>query len=79
MKNYLMYCLVVCLTTFFSCKSDPGSMGSGKSAIDMVAEGTPENAEITGAPNVPAPIGDRGPKKIDRESGMHRDRRTSCR
>ncbi len=64
MKNYLMYCMIVCLTTFFSCKSDPGSMGSGKSTMDMVAEGTPENAEITGAPNVPAPIGDRGPKKL---------------
>lgn len=34
------------------------------SAIDMVAEGQPEVAQVTGAPNVPAPVGDRKPKKL---------------
>ena len=51
-----------------SCQSNSNSNTAqsgtaGPAAIDMVAEGTPEVAEVTGAPNVPAPVGNRGPKK----------------
>lgn len=35
----------------------------GTNPLDMVAEGKPEVLEVTGAPKVPAPVGDRGPKK----------------
>ncbi|MBS1652723.1 MAG: nitrite reductase, copper-containing [Bacteroidetes bacterium] len=34
------------------------------SAADIVAEGNPEALQVTGAPNVPAPIGNRGAKKL---------------
>jgi len=46
---------------FGACKS--GTESSNASAVDMVAEGEPQVAEVTGAPKVPAPVGDRGPKK----------------
>lgn len=45
-----------------SCKQNAGN--SNESGINMVASGEPELAEITGAPHVPAPIGNRGPKKL---------------
>lgn len=48
-----------------ACKTNSESnAGSGSAAIDMVAEGTPTEIEVTGAPKVPAPIGDRAPKKV---------------
>jgi nitrite reductase (NO-forming) len=48
-----------------ACKTNSESnAGSGSVAIDMVAEGTPTEIEVTGAPKVPAPIGDRAPKKV---------------
>lgn len=59
-KKFLLPGLMI-LMMFSSCKTNSGS---GQSAIDMVAEGKPEVAEITGAPKVPAPIGNRGPKKL---------------
>ncbi|MBX2909076.1 MAG: copper-containing nitrite reductase [Chitinophagales bacterium] len=37
---------------------------NSKPAVDIVAEGNPEVAEVTGAPNVPAPVGTRGAKKF---------------
>ena len=59
-KKFLLPGLML-LMMFSSCKTNSGS---GQSAIDMVAEGKPEVAEITGAPKVPAPVGNRGPKKL---------------
>lgn len=54
---------------FVACKSkteggDVSAPKSGTAAIDMVAEGSPVELELTAAPNVPAPIGDRAPKKV---------------
>lgn len=51
---------------FGSCKSNSGADGSENNnpSIDMVAEGNPEVLELATAPNVPAPIGDRAPKKV---------------
>jgi len=63
--KHLALCATAAMaTTLFSCKTN-SEQGKGNStaAIDMVAEGNPEVAEVTGAPNVPAPVGNRGPKK----------------
>lgn len=62
MKQKLIASGLIAALLFGSCNTN--GPGSGVSAIDMVAEGEPEIAEITAAPNVPAPIGDRGPKKL---------------
>ncbi len=52
-------------TAMISCKTNTeNGGGSSKSAIDMEATGNPEVAEVTGAPKVPAPVGNRGPKKL---------------
>ncbi|MCO5260466.1 MAG: copper-containing nitrite reductase [Crocinitomicaceae bacterium] len=52
-----------------ACKSkteggDTSSSQKGTAAIDMVAEGEPIKLELTPAPNVPAPVGNRAPKKV---------------
>lgn len=46
------------------CKSNTEQGKSSVSAVDMVASGEPEVAELTGAPKVPAPVGNRQPKKL---------------
>ncbi|MBS1627594.1 MAG: nitrite reductase, copper-containing [Bacteroidetes bacterium] len=66
MSNKLIIpCLIVALV-FGACtnNSDSSQNSSKQSAADMVAEGKPEVAEITAAPKVPAPIGNRPPKKL---------------
>ncbi|HMU97374.1 MAG TPA: copper-containing nitrite reductase [Chitinophagales bacterium] len=64
-KHFLNLCAIALFAFALSaCKTTPSSSGSGSDvAVDMVASGDPEVAEVTGAPNVPAPVGDRGPKK----------------
>lgn len=62
-KHFLLYAI----TIFFaitSCKTNTEPGRSTKAAIDMVAEGSPEVAELTNAPKVPAPVGNRAPKKL---------------
>lgn len=54
----MLFGLTSCLT-----KSTDQNSGTSNNAIDMVAEGEPQVAEVTGAPKVPAPVGNRGPKK----------------
>jgi len=63
--NFILSGLLLALT-LGACKTnnEAGSAANGQSTLDMVAEGAPEVAEVTGAPKVPAPIGDRGPKKL---------------
>jgi nitrite reductase (NO-forming) len=61
MTNKLIILSFVMASIFGACKS--GTESSNASAVDMVAEGEPQVAEVTGAPKVPAPVGDRGPKK----------------
>jgi len=65
MTNKLLLPALFVALTFGACKTNPdqGNTNSGKSALDMVAEGNPEVLEVTGAPKVPAPVGERGPKK----------------
>lgn len=52
--------LVLCMV---GCKNNNNQQASSN-GTDMVAEGNPEVAEITGAPKVPAPVGKRSPKKL---------------
>ncbi len=54
----MLWGLSSCLT-----KNAEQSSGNSNNAINMVAEGEPQVAEVTGAPHVPAPVGNRGPKK----------------
>ena len=61
MTNKLLITGLIAALFLGGCKTSPNS---GQSTIDMVAEGQPEVAEITAAPKVPAPVGDRGPKKL---------------
>mgnify|MGYP003555946971 FL=1 len=46
------------------CKTNTEQGKSSVAPIDMVASGEPEVAELTGAPKVPAPVGNRQPKKL---------------
>lgn len=67
MTNKLMLLMLAVTFLFGACKSntEQANTGSGKeAAINMEATGQPEEAEVTGAPKVPAPIGNRGPKKL---------------
>ncbi len=48
----------------FGCKTNTEQSSGGQAAESMVAEGKYEVAEITAAPNVPAPVGTRAPKKL---------------
>ena len=50
--------------TLVSCRSGNEPGGRSAAAIDMVAEGEPEVATLTIAPNVPPPIGNRGAKNL---------------
>ncbi|MCO5233615.1 MAG: copper-containing nitrite reductase [Chitinophagales bacterium] len=58
-KHLILFASAAMFLGLFSCKQSATSTP----AIDMVAQGEPEVATVTGAPNVPAPVGDRGPKK----------------
>ncbi|MBS1579360.1 MAG: nitrite reductase, copper-containing [Bacteroidetes bacterium] len=61
MSNKLIISGLIMALVFGACKNNSDS--SHQSGIDMVAEGKPEVAEVTAAPKVPAPVGNRGPKK----------------
>lgn len=68
MKNLILCTSVASVVLVFaSCNSSSSTDQAGEAnktaAIDMVAEGSPAVAQVTGAPNVPAPVGDRGAKK----------------
>ncbi len=63
-KTLLLGTAAFSVLALASCKTNTSSNNSSTSATDMVAEGTPEVVEVTGAPKVPAPIGNRGPKKL---------------
>lgn len=56
---FLAFMLVGCKTN-----TDNNQGVSGDKAVTMAVDGKPEVAEITAAPNVPKPVGDRGPKKF---------------
>ena len=61
-KHFLnLVAVAFMLFALSSCKTNSGGSGF-ESGIDMVASGEPEVLEVTGAPNVPAPVGERGPK-----------------
>lgn len=68
-KKNLIICtsLAVAVLGIASCNSnssgDATSDENKTAAVDIVAEGSPSIAQVTGAPNVPAPVGDRGAKK----------------
>jgi nitrite reductase (NO-forming) len=61
-KHLILSATAMVVLALTSCKQNAGN--SNESGINMVASGEPELAEITGAPHVPAPIGNRGPKKL---------------
>ncbi|HRP90876.1 MAG TPA: copper-containing nitrite reductase [Edaphocola sp.] len=66
-KQIILTAASMMLLGLVSCKTNSEGGGSGSkpgAAVDMVAEGEPVVAEVTGAPHVPKPIGDRGPKKL---------------
>lgn len=62
MKNKLIASGLMAAMLFGACNTNSG--GSKQAAIDMVTSGDPVVAEITAAPNVPAPVGNRGPQKL---------------
>ncbi len=64
-KNLMLLAATAVVSLLMSCNTNEGTKTTSttQSPIDMVAEGEPEMAEVTGAPNVPAPVGNRGPKK----------------
>ena len=62
-KHLILFVSAAMLFGLVSCNQNDGSGGQSSPSIDMVAQGEPEEAEITAAPNVPAPVGNRGPKK----------------
>lgn len=54
----MMFALTSC-----SPKAEGNGTANAKNPLDMVTSGNAEVLEVTGAPHVPAPVGDRGPKK----------------
>jgi nitrite reductase (NO-forming) len=68
-KQFIMWASAVAVMTLVSCGSKDGAAATASeenkiNPVDMVAEGEPIMAEVTGAPAVPAPVGNRGPKKL---------------
>lgn len=63
-KQIILTAASMMLLGLVSCKTNSESGGSKSSTIDMVAEGEPMEAEVTAAPNVPKPVGNRGPQKL---------------
>lgn len=61
-KTLLFCSAAVALFAMAGCRSG-ANQNSSSSAATEEAQGTPQVAEVTGAPKVPAPVGDRGPKK----------------
>ncbi|MBX3253858.1 MAG: nitrite reductase, copper-containing [Chitinophagaceae bacterium] len=68
MTSKLMLLMLAAMFFLGACKSSTeqaNASGAKSSAAAMEeAKGQPEEAEITAAPRVPAPIGNRGPKKL---------------
>ncbi|MCC7523363.1 MAG: nitrite reductase, copper-containing [Chitinophagaceae bacterium] len=62
-KHFLLSASAVLTIALFSCRSNSGSPDTKAGAM-AEATGEPEVAQVTGAPNVPAPIGNRGAKKL---------------
>lgn len=63
-KQFLLCATASAAFIFAGCNQSMEVQGKKTAAIDMEAKGEPEIAEITGAPNVPAPVGNRAPKKL---------------
>jgi len=64
-KQFMIGAVVSMTFALWSCSPNTGNTSQNKNkAIDMEATGDFEVAEITAAPNVPAPVGKRGPKKL---------------
>ncbi|MBS1758898.1 MAG: nitrite reductase, copper-containing [Bacteroidetes bacterium] len=61
-KNFLFFTMAAAIFALPSCKSGSNQNNSSAAATEE-AQGTPQVAEVTGAPKVPAPVGNRGPKK----------------
>ena len=67
MANKLTLSVLAAMLLLGACKSntEQGNASTRKSSATMEeAKGQPEEAEITAAPRVPAPIGNRAPKKL---------------
>ncbi len=67
MTNKLMLFVLATAFLFGACgsNSEQGTAtGEKQSAATIEAKGQPEEAEITAAPHVPAPVGNRAPKKL---------------
>lgn len=63
-KHFLFYSSAPLLLFFMVGCSNSNTTTDKVNATEIVAEGNPEVAEVTGAPLVPAPIGDRAAKKL---------------
>ncbi|MBX2887707.1 MAG: nitrite reductase, copper-containing [Ferruginibacter sp.] len=63
MKQLLFGMSVALSAALFSCTTQSNKEEWPAGGINMEATGEPEVAEVTGAPKVPAPVGNRGPKK----------------
>ncbi|MBX2930351.1 MAG: nitrite reductase, copper-containing [Chitinophagaceae bacterium] len=61
MTNKLIMLSLIMTVILGACKN--GTESGHVSGVNMIADGEPQVAEVTGAPNVPAPVGNRGPKK----------------
>lgn len=65
MKKHFIIFFSFALLGVTSCKnSNESGMNSAGNTMDMAANGEPELAEITAAPKVPTPVGDRAPKQL---------------
>lgn len=62
LKNFLFCSMAAAIFILPSCKSGSNQSNSSSAATEE-ATGTAQVAEVTGAPKVPAPVGNRGPKK----------------
>ena len=56
-KHFFLWASAAMMAGLYSCQSNSGGAMTE-------ATGEPEVAEVTGAPHVPAPVGNRGPKKL---------------
>lgn len=64
MSKYFKLGILALVLAVSACKKNEEGGSTSDSAINMTTSGEPEVAEVTAAPNVPAAIGDRGPKKL---------------
>ena len=65
MTNRIFLTLLIACTLFmFACRQSNDGNRKGRSAIDIKVTGDAEKAEITAAPMVPKPVGNRAAKKL---------------